>query len=151
MSSLSFRRVDNAPRYCRLLRTFDSAGDCRVNFSGVCCIVAREYGGRRSAATREGCLGYGSFSSRASPRFFLSPFTRAPCVTRAARALATFPEKISNYRLRKRRPRPGPRTPRRAVAETRATPPRRRTAALPFLLSLLLLQLARRVSRPIVR
>jgi len=60
MTSLSCRRVDNAPCHCRFLRTFDFTGDCRVNFSGVCCIVAREYEGRRFAATREGCFGYSS-------------------------------------------------------------------------------------------
>lgn len=74
MTSLSCRRVDNAPRHCRFLRTFDFADDCRVNFSGVCCIVAREYGGRRFAAVREGCLGYSSLSSF-SPSF--APLPRA--------------------------------------------------------------------------
>lgn len=67
MTSLSCRRGDNAPRYCCLLRTFDFAGDCRVNFSGVCCIVAPEYEGRRSAATREGCLNYSSSASSSLP------------------------------------------------------------------------------------
>lgn len=56
MTSLSCRRVDNAPHHCRFLRTFDFAGDCRVNFSGVCCIVAREYEGRCFAAIRESAL-----------------------------------------------------------------------------------------------
>lgn len=56
MTSLSCRRVDNAPRHCRFLRTFDFAGDCRVNFSGVCCIVAREYGGRCLRPCRRGAL-----------------------------------------------------------------------------------------------
>lgn len=88
MTSLSCRRVDNAPRHCRFLRTFDFAGDCRVNFSGVCCIVAREYEGRRFAATREGCLGYSSFSSFSPSPVSLPLSSRGPPVRRDARSLA---------------------------------------------------------------
>lgn len=120
MTSLSCRRVDDAPRHCRFLRTFDFAGDCRVNFSGVCRIVAREYGGRCSAATREGCLGYSSFSSSTSRRFFFSPFARPPlCNVRALRLPSLRRFQITGFR--NGAPVVDGAPPRRAIAETRAS------------------------------
>lgn len=84
MTVLSCRRcVDNAPRHCRFLRTFDFAGDCRVNFLGVCCIVAREYVGRRFAATRGGVPRlYVPFRPSPLPRRSSSFLTQAPGATR---------------------------------------------------------------------